>query len=217
MSDRDASTMGETPKPPPPASSPPAITLSPAAAAALRAAREAETDELHLEINAAFRYDLFFGPAEAGEIAVEAAGLKLLLSPASAARADGLSIDYVEGPGGAGFKIQSPHEPRRVRQITPAELKTMMDAGARFDLYDVRTPRERAIASLPGAVLLDEEARRVLADTPRDTPIVFHCHHGGRSQAAAEHFLAAGFTDVSNLRGGIDAWSQTVDAGVPRY
>ncbi len=204
MSDRDAPSL-------------PAIHLSSAAAAALRAARESEKDELHLEIDAAFRYDLFFGPAEAGEIAVEVAGLKLFLSPASAARADGLSIDYVDGPGGAGFKIQSPHEPPRVKQITPAELDTMMKTGARFELYDVRTPRERAIASLPGAVLLDEEARHALADKPRDTPLVFHCHHGGRSNAAAQHFLAAGFTNVSNVSGGIDLWSQTVDPSVPRY
>lgn len=47
--------------------------------------------------------------------------------------------------------------------------------------------------------------------------MVFHCHHGGRSQAAAERFLAQGFQKVYNVRGGIDAWSQTVDPSVPRY
>ena len=44
-----------------------------------------------------------------------------------------------------------------------------------------------------------------------------HCHHGVRSRAAAERLLAAGFTNVFNLEGGIDAWSTTVDANVPRY
>ena len=42
---------------------------------------------------------------------------------------------------------------------------------------------------------------------PRDTKLVFHCHHGGRSQAMAERFAALGFRDVHNLAGGIDAWS----------
>jgi monothiol glutaredoxin len=195
----------------------PAITITPAAAGALRAAREVEGDELHLEIDARFQYGLFFGPRAAGAIEVEAGGVTVLMDRATARRADGLSIDYVEGPGGAGFKIQSPHEPPRVRQLSPAELKAMMDRGERFELLDARTPRERAIASLPGARLLDAEAQRWLEGLPRETPLVFHCHHGGRSQAAAEHFLGQGFRTVYNVRGGIDAWSQTVDPSVPRY
>jgi monothiol glutaredoxin len=47
--------------------------------------------------------------------------------------------------------------------------------------------------------------------------LVLHCHHGGRSQAAAEHFRSRGFTNVHNLVGGIDAWSTDVDPSVPRY
>ena len=47
--------------------------------------------------------------------------------------------------------------------------------------------------------------------------IVVHCHHGGRSQNAAEHFLGKGFRTVYNLAGGIDAWSQQVDPKIPRY
>jgi len=47
---------------------------------------------------------------------------------------------------------------------------------------------------------------------------VFHCHHGIRSQSAAEYFLREkGFRNLYNLRGGIDAWSQLVDPSVPRY
>ena len=78
-------------------------------------------------------------------------------------------------------------------------------------------PHERAIASLPDSRLLDADAERWLDGLPRDTPLVFHCHHGIRSQAAAEHFITQGFRDVSNLAGGIDAWSLTVDPKVPRY
>jgi monothiol glutaredoxin len=195
----------------------PTVTVSPAAATALRGARENESDELHLEIDPRFQYGLFFGPRQASEIAVSAGGVTFFMDRASARRADGLSIDYVEGPGGAGFKIESPHEPPRVKQITPAELKAMMDRGERFELLDVRTPGERAVASIPGARLLDEETRRAVHDLPRETPLVFHCHHGGRSQQAAEHFLAQGFQKVFNVKGGIEAWSLTVDPSVPRY
>ena len=47
--------------------------------------------------------------------------------------------------------------------------------------------------------------------------LVFHCHHGGRSQAAADHFSTLGFSNVWNLTGGIDAWSVEVDSTIPRY
>jgi len=51
----------------------------------------------------------------------------------------------------------------------------------------------------------------------RETPIVFHCHLGVRSQQAAEYFRQHGFRNLSNLVGGIDAWSVAVNPSVPRY
>jgi len=84
-------------------------------------------------------------------------------------------------------------------------------------LLDVRTPAERAIARIDGSRLLDEEAVQHVMTLERDTPIVFQCHHGIRSYAAAEYFVRQGFRRVYNLDGGIDAWSQLVDPSVPRY
>ena len=66
-------------------------------------------------------------------------------------------------------------------------------------------------------MLFDDAALASLSALPRDTALVFHCHHGSRSQAAAEHVLGLGFKEVYNLAGGIDAWSQQVDPKVPRY
>jgi monothiol glutaredoxin len=65
--------------------------------------------------------------------------------------------------------------------------------------------------------LLDDASVRYLEQLDAGTPIAFHCHHGGRSQAAAEHFRSRGFTNVHNMEGGIDAWSRDVDGSVPRY
>jgi monothiol glutaredoxin len=84
------------------------------------------------------------------------------------------------------------------------------------ELYDVRTPREREVATL-GGKLLDDGALAAIEKLPRETPIAFHCHHGGRSLAAAEHVLKMGFKQVYNLAGGIDAWSRDVDPSVKRY
>ena len=93
----------------------------------------------------------------------------------------------------------------------------MIDSGVRFELVDVRTDQERAIASIDGARLLDQAYHDHLLALDRGTTLVFQCHHGIRSQSAAEYFLGLGFDRLFNLRGGIDAWSQLVDPSVPRY
>jgi rhodanese-related sulfurtransferase len=48
-------------------------------------------------------------------------------------------------------------------------------------------------------------------------PIACLCHHGMRSLQVANYLAQGGFTEVVNLQGGIDAWSQQVDPSVPRY
>ena len=82
---------------------------------------------------------------------------------------------------------------------------------------DIRTPEERATASIPGTRLLDADVAAEIEKLPKDAMLVFHCHHGGRSQQAAEHFRSLGFKNVHNVAGGIDAWSQQIDPSVPRY
>ena len=104
-----------------------------------------------------------------------------------------------------------------VRQITAQELKSMLDSGVALQLLDVRTEAERAIAKIDGARHLDQAAMDDLLGLARDSLLVFHCHHGMRSQAAAQRFVALGFTNVCNLAGGIEAWAVAVDPSVRRY
>jgi monothiol glutaredoxin len=106
---------------------------------------------------------------------------------------------------------------RPIRQITAQELKAMLDGGVDLQLVDVRTEGERAIAKIEGARHLDQAAMDYLQDLDRDSLLVFQCHHGVCSQAAAQRFVALGFTNVCNLVGGIEAWSVAVDPSVPRY
>ena len=56
------------------------------------------------------------------------------------------------------------------------------------------------------------DLQRHAAELQRDEPIVVHCQTGTRSSIAASLLMARGFTDVSNLVGGIDAWRR---AGLP--
>jgi monothiol glutaredoxin len=104
-----------------------------------------------------------------------------------------------------------------IRQLSAPSLKAMIDSGQPFELVDVRTPEERVVAKIEGARLLDKPYHDHLMALDRDTPIVFQCHHGMRSQSAAEYFHEAGFRNLYNLEGGIEAWSSLVDASIPRY
>ena len=104
-----------------------------------------------------------------------------------------------------------------IQQLSAAELKAMIDSGTPFELVDVRTEWEREIASIAGSRLLDQAYHDHLLTLDRATPLVFQCHHGIRSQSAAEYCQGLGFEHLFNLRGGIDAWSQLVDPSVPRY
>ncbi len=104
-----------------------------------------------------------------------------------------------------------------LHRLSVFEFSKWREEGRVFELIDVRTETEREIARIEGARLLDEaEAERVTA-LPRDTTLVFQCHHGVRSRAAAMYFLGLGFENVYNLEGGIEAWSRDVDPEVPRY
>lgn len=197
----------------------PAVTVSARAASELKAAlaEASPGDVIHLTITPSWEHQLDLGAKEATHVTVESGGITLQLDRASAARANGVSIDFVEDSTGAGFKIENPNRPATVRQIAPKELKALLDQGKVTHLYDVRTDKERTTAKIEGAKLLDDATMAEIEALPKSTPLAFHCHHGNRSRAAAEHFLKLGFTNVYNLAGGIDAWSRDIDPKVPRY
>jgi adenylyltransferase/sulfurtransferase len=92
--------------------------------------------------------------------------------------------------------------------------------GRDFLLLDVREPAEFEKSHIEGARLLplgELPARAAELEAWRERPVVVHCHRGGRSAKAARWLREQGFRDVSNLSGGIEAWSLTVDPSVPRY
>jgi len=197
----------------------PSLTVSPRAAQELSAALKEGTpgDVIHLTITPAWEHQLDLGAKEASHVTIESNGVTVQLDRASAGRAEGVVIDYIEASDGAGFKIDNPNRPATVKEIAPKELKALLDGGKVTHFYDVRTDKERQVAKIAGAVHLDDAVMAQIEELPKDTPIAFHCHHGGRSRGAAEHFLKLGFRNVYNMAGGIEAWSKDVDPSVPRY
>ncbi|CAN5524828.1 molybdopterin-synthase adenylyltransferase MoeB [soil metagenome] len=106
-----------------------------------------------------------------------------------------------------------------IPQITVEDLKRKLDAKEDVFVLDVREPHEYPIANL-GAPLIPvgSLAQRIaeLADHKNDEVIV-HCRSGARSQKAALVLKEAGFTNVSNLAGGILAWAERIDPSMPKY
>ncbi len=195
------------------------LTVTDAAARAIReAAADPDTAALRITIGESFDYDLRLDRAGAEDISVDAGGVTVILDASSASRAGGLTLDFdANGADGGGFTIDNPNAPAPIQQISPAELRAFLDGREPFELIDVRTPGERAMAVIEGSRLLDQALHDELMQRDRLTPLVFQCHHGMRSQAAAEYFQRAGFRRLYNLRGGIEAWSTEVDPSVPRY
>jgi monothiol glutaredoxin len=202
----------------------PRIGLSPAAAQALEEAlAEATSQEpgdshyIRVEVAEDFQHALSVSAKKPRDVEVVVGKLTLLLDRASARRASGLSIDFVEGADGPAFKLENPNEPPRVKSVSVKELQAKMQAEPGLQLFDVRAQKERDQAAIAGSRLLDREAQQHIMTLDKSTPLYFHCHHGQRSQQAAAFFLSNGFSNVYNVAGGIDAWSVDVDPKVPRY
>jgi len=105
-----------------------------------------------------------------------------------------------------------------VPAISVHELKRKTETREAFELIDVREPFEYEIARIDGAKLipLGEIADRT-DELQREQPIVVHCHSGKRSAQAVRLLQQRGFSNVYNLEGGIDAWSDQIDPTVPKY
>lgn len=200
----------------PPKLTPPQVTASAPAIAAFKAAMtEGDPDVLHLQITGDFQHDLFFGPLEPGDVAVDLGGLVLHVGRSSVSRAQGVHIDFLDGPN-AGFKVENPNQPPQVVELSVQDAKAMLDRGE-LQLFDVRPESEAELARIAGIRTLSEETVAYLKTLDRNTPIAFHCHHGMRSRGVAQSVLQEGFKRVYNIKGGIDAWSQLVDPTIPRY
>ena len=107
-----------------------------------------------------------------------------------------------------------------VRGVSAAQVAARVEAKEDFLLLDVRDDDEFERARIEGSKLvpLDQlEARLPELLEWKSSPIVVHCHLGGRSEKACRLLMERGFDSVENMEGGIDAWSLTVDPKVSRY
>jgi monothiol glutaredoxin len=195
----------------------PEVTITPAAAEKIREAMSGhEGIALHFNVDANWNAQFNLAPPQGHEITSESGGIKVLMDLATAQRARGAVIDWVSTVQGEGLAIELPQAPAPVRQMTVQELASKLKAGE-ITLVDVRGAHDRSRAFIEGSLFLDRETMEELERLPKDTELAFLCHHGNSSMGAAEHFRKQGFTRVSNVAGGINAWSLEIDSSVPTY
>ena len=203
---------------PAPDRTPPAVTLTASAVRMLRDAIDGAGGEVvvQVQIDPRYRTRLQLGPRSDGAIVADVDGVPLQFDLTGARRADGLRIDFADDERGRGLVIDNPNAPAPVRALSPVDADARARAGT-LTLVDVRPEEERARAALSLPCLHLDDGIAQVRDLPLDTPLAFLCHHGARSQQAAEHFRELGYREVYNIEGGIDAWADSVDPAIPRY
>jgi rhodanese-related sulfurtransferase len=106
---------------------------------------------------------------------------------------------------------------------TPLEIDItaaaqLLSAPGEVILLDVREPHEYALCHVAGSVPIPMgQIPARLGELPSDQPILVMCHHGGRSMRVTQFLRANGYPLVTNIAGGIDAWAETIEPGMPRY
>ncbi|MBD2568585.1 molybdopterin-synthase adenylyltransferase MoeB [Anabaena lutea] len=132
-------------------------------------------------------------------------------------------IDYEIFCGIPQAQAEEAKQQMEIQEMTVTDLKALIDSGAKdFVLVDVRNPHEYEIAKIPGSVLVplpDIETGDGVAKVKEilnGHRLIAHCKMGGRSAKALGILKEAGIVGT-NVKGGINAWSQEVDSSVPQY
>src|ERR1700676_2128979 len=126
-------------------------------------------------------------------------------------------IDYEQFCGIVPETPQEKNVKNGIPQMTVKELKRRIDAGENVQLIDVREPYEYQIAQIGGKLIPQNDVPNRLGEIDRNREVVVQCRSGARSQRIAEFLKQAGYPNVSNLAGGILAWSDEIDPKVAKY
>jgi sulfur-carrier protein adenylyltransferase/sulfurtransferase len=132
-------------------------------------------------------------------------------------------IDYEQFCGIPQAQAEEAKQQMEIQEMTVKELKALLDSGAKdFVLLDVRNPHEYEIARIPGSVLVplpdieNGDGVAKVKELLNGHRLIAHCKLGGRSAKALAILKEAGITGT-NVKGGINAWSQEVDTSMPQY
>jgi len=104
-----------------------------------------------------------------------------------------------------------------MKETTVQQLKERRDRGDDFILLDVREPHEYQISNIDGKLIPQDELPNRLDELNKEKEVVVMCRSGARSAKACELLEKNGFSNVSNLKGGVNAWAKEIDTSLPVY
>ncbi len=103
-------------------------------------------------------------------------------------------------------------------EIELEEFKKLRDQKIDCILIDVREKWEWELCCFPEALHIPlRELSSRLHELDKSKLMIVHCKSGGRSALAVQQLKKAGFTNVKNLKGGINGWAEKIDPSVPKY
>jgi monothiol glutaredoxin len=184
----------------------PVIAVTDQALTFWRAALRSSSDVIRLSISERFEHSICVDAAQPEDLNLTIGDVLVVLDQQSAARANGLAIDWVTTENVSGFRVANPNQAPRVREIHCECLASILAEPTLPLLIDVRTNEEYQEERLPKARLLDAELIDALTLLQLSTPLLFYCDNGRRSRRAAQHYVDLGFCDVTTLANGINAW-----------
>jgi hydroxyacylglutathione hydrolase len=133
----------------------------------------------------------------------------------SATRLGRIGFDRIAGylAGGIEAARAEPGLVARYGRHTPESLARALAGPNPPQVVDVRTDGEWSAGHIEGALHLElDHLAKHLAAVPKERELVVVCKGGYRSSIGASLLEGAGFARVSDLRGGMDAWSATAGA-----
>lgn len=104
-----------------------------------------------------------------------------------------------------------------MKELTVQDLKEKKDNNDSFTLLDVREEFEFHISNIDGQLIPLDQLNDRLNELDKEKEVVVMCRTGGRSAKACELLTENGFKNVSNLKGGVNAWAQEIDTTLPVY
>lgn len=107
------------------------------------------------------------------------------------------------------------HVKQQIKEITPIELKALIDTQTPFYLVDVRETEELSSGRIPTAIhlskgIIERDIEKQIPD--QDAPMIVYCSGGFRSTLVANNLQNMGYNQVSSLSTGLQGW---IDAGYP--
>ncbi len=107
-----------------------------------------------------------------------------------------------------------------MRQMTSIQLRDILGMGIKLNLLDVREINELQHGVINNAIHISMTNITVKINELeqfKEAPIVVICRSGKRSNMVAQYLEQAGFSDLINLAGGMNAWATEIDSSMTVY